>query len=203
MHSEDLALVTEGVLDLVDLVTIRAGEPAHDQSKGRVVPASHEFLKLVGAAGSWCCRFYDRTERACTIHRRRPLECRLLFCRDTGPLEEVIGRDLIIRNNLLESDDPVLEILHRQEEEIPYTAVAELLAGLDRGDDPGSLLARLNAIVRADLELRRLFLHHHPDRERQELFLLGRPLFLVLAPYGFRICESRTGISLHLANGYK
>lgn len=198
LHLEDLSLLDAGGLALADLVTVRAGEPAHDQRLGRVTPAPREFLKLAGSRGGWCCRFFLRESRGCGIYRQRPLECRLLFCRDTGPLEEVMGRDLLSRRRLLAGDDPVLALLDRQEQELAYAEVLSLLPDLARPGAAEAALARLTELVRADLALRQHFLRHFPAREQQELFLLGRPLFLVLAPYGLRLSEGRAGVSLHL-----
>ncbi len=202
LHLEDRELIGEGGLVLADLVTVRFGEPAHDPRQGEVVPTAHEFLKMSGVAGSWCCRFFDRQQMGCAIYRHRPLECRLLFCRATGPLEAIMGRNLLTRRDLLDFDDPLIPLLVRQEREIPYEAVMKLLAGPEPAGE-GSVLARLTDLVRADLALRELFLRDFPARERQELFLLGRPLFLVLAPYGFRISQGRAGVSLHFRPGEK
>jgi Fe-S-cluster containining protein len=203
LHLEDRQLIAAGHLSPLDLVAVRAGEPAQDPRLGRVAPAPHEFLKMAGVAGGWCCRFFDREHRGCGIYRHRPLECRLLFCRDTGPVEEVIGRDLLVRRQLLAPDDPVLALLARQEREIDYQMVLSPLADHMGRQEGGAALARLNTLVRADLALRQDFLRLFPARERQELFLLGRPLFLVLAPYGFRLSQGRAGVSLQFIPGNK
>jgi len=187
LHGEDRRLVADGVLALRDLVAIRIGEPALDQAVGGVAPAGREFLKLRGGAGSWCCLFYDREQRGCGIYRHRPLECRLLSCRNTTPLEQVMWRDLLQRRDLLEPDDPVLQLLNGQDREIVYAEVQELLGRLN---DPRAAVAahtRLAELSRRDLALRQVFLRHFPQREAEELFLFGRPLFLVLSPYGLRL----------------
>jgi Fe-S-cluster containining protein len=200
LHPEDRELLDGGGLTPADLVGIRAGEPVYDPRSGRVAPAPREFLKLAGSRGGWCCRFYDREQRGCGIYRHRPLECRLLSCRETGPLEAVMGRDLLDRRRLLAPDDPVLRLLARQEQEMPYQSVLTLLSGLGQREEAGGALARLTELVRGDLALRRLFLRLYPARENQELFLLGRPLFLVLAPFGLRLSQGMAGISLRFAS---
>lgn len=195
LHTEDRQLVDSGAVRWRDLVTIRSGEPVYDQLKGRVVPANREFLKLAGARGSWRCKFY-KEPGACGIYGQRPLECRLLFCRDTGPLEAVMGRDLLTRLDLLAVDDPALAWISRLEREVGYPEIMGLLAGLDL---PGSVEASrsgLDNLVRADLALRESFLRSFPKRGGEELFLLGRPLFLTIAPYGCRLVEGAEGPAL-------
>lgn len=195
LHGEDRQLIESGALTLRDLVTIRSGEPAYDQRQSRVAPAEQEFLKLTGARGSWRCKFYDKV-RGCGIYGQRPLECRLLFCHDTGPLEAVMGKELLNRRDLLAGDDPALEWLEKLEQEVGYREVAELLAGLNLPGSADASLARLTTLVRADLFLRESFLHSFPERGDAELFLLGRPLFLAIAPYGCRLVEGAAGVGL-------
>lgn len=194
LHGEDRALIDSGALARRDLVAIRAGEPAFDQRQGRVAPAAREFLKLAGARGSWSCTFYH-SDRGCGIYAHRPLECRLLLCRDTGPLEAVMGRDLLSRRELLAADDQVLLWLARLEREIDYGQVRALLS--DPALSAGVVPADLTRLVRADLVIRAGFLASFPARASEELFLLGRPLFLALAPYGFRVSEGPAGVELH------
>lgn len=199
LHGEDRQLIESGSLRLRDLVTIRNGEPAYDQRQGLVLPAPLEFIKLAGSAGSWSCRFYEKT-RGCGIYGQRPLECRLLFCRDTGPVVAIMGRDLLSRHDLLAGDDPILPWLARLEREIVYPEVMDLLAGLDQQGSAAEKLARLSDLVRADLALRESFLQSFPKRRGEELFLLGRPLFLAIAPYGCRLIEGTDGLGLQYTN---
>lgn len=195
LHVEDRQLVESGALRLRDLVAIRSGEPAYDQRQGRVVPSGAEFLKLVGSNGSWSCRFFNMT-RGCGIYGQRPLECRLLFCRDTAPLEAVMGRELLSRRDLLAEGDPLLEWLEKLELEVGYPEVMEILAGLGQQSSAGEALARLTGLVRTDLALREAFLRSSPKRRHDELFLLGRPLFLTISPYGCRLVEGQDGVRL-------
>jgi Fe-S-cluster containining protein len=195
LHHEDRPLLESGALRRRDLVAIRSGEPAYDQRQGRVVPASQEFLKLAGARGSWRCKFYDKPG-GCGIYGQRPLECRLLFCRDTTPLEAVMGRELLSRRDLLAAADPALEWLAKLEQAVGYPEVMELLAGLDRQSSTEASLAALTSLVRADLSLRESFLRSFTERGDEEMFLLGRPLFLAIAPFGCRLVEGAGGTEM-------
>jgi Fe-S-cluster containining protein len=193
LHDEDRSLLENGGLTTAELVTVREGEPAHDPLQDAVMPAAAEFIKIRGQGGSWSCTFFETEANSCRIYRQRPLECNLLFCRDTAPLEEVIGKDLLTRKHLLSEDDPVLVLIDRLEEESPYQRVNELLAMNTPSDEQ---IEQLTSLVRRDLAIRQAFLNHFPDREKEELFIFGRPLFLVLAPYGFQLVESDGGLSL-------
>lgn len=198
LHGEDLALVGKGVLATAQLVTIRRGEPAYNPLQDEVLPSSSEFIKIKGQGNSWSCCFFDEVTNGCLIYRTRPLECRLLFCRDTEPLTAVMGRDLLDRSNLLATDDPVLPLIARQEEECSYRLINDLLA--ETGQSQATLAEKLSVFVRKDLALRDMFLRDFPNRQGEELFLFGRPLFLVLAPRGFCLVEKGGEVSLQVNN---
>lgn len=193
LHDEDRLLLDSGELAWAQLVTIRPGEPAHDQLLDKVVPAAAEFIKIKGQGGSWSCLLFEPKGNSCRIYRQRPLECRLLFCGDTGPLEEIIGKDLLTRRQLLADNDPVLVLIDRLEEECSYHLVNEVLTETGPADEQ---IEQLTSLVRRDLAIRQAFLNHYSDREDEELFLFGRPLFLILAPYGYRLVEKNGDVSL-------
>ena len=76
LHKEDAPLLTDGVLQLQDLCTFRAGELVRDNSNDHVVPLPEEIVKIAAPYGSrpdvWTCRFLmeDRSEE-----RRVGKEC--------------------------------------------------------------------------------------------------------------------------------
>lgn len=196
LHGEDRALLDEGVLSFQKLVAVRHHEPSHEPLKNEILPSQSEFLKIRGQSASWTCVFFEPDSNGCSIYRTRPLECRLLFCRDTSSLEAVLGDDLLTRRDLLAADDPVLALLGQLDEDCPYELVNELLAGLR--DQPVEVVEKLTALVRVDLAVREDFLHRYPERQPEEFFLFGRPLFLVLAPYGFQLIEGANGVALRI-----
>jgi Fe-S-cluster containining protein len=196
LHAEDRHLFETGVLKSAQLVTVRTGEPAHDPLQDAVLPAVSEFIKIGGQGASWSCSFLEELTNNCQIYRQRPLECRLLFWGDTEPLEKVIGKDLLTRNDLVGGDDPVLVLIDRLEDECPYQRVNEILADADNADQT----AFLTDLARRDLAIRQAFLNHFPDREKEELFLFGRPLFMVLGPYGYKLVEKGGGLNLEIVD---
>jgi Fe-S-cluster containining protein len=194
LHKEDGSIIKNRKLSTTQLITIRPGEPSYDPSQNEVVPAMSEFVKIGGRGADWTCDFLEESSNNCLIYQQRPLECRLLFCGNTGPIEKVIGRDLLSRKDLLERDDPVLPLIDRLEEECPYLQVHQIL----ESEDHAGQLEKLTVLVRRDLAIRQAFLNHFPDREKEELFLFGRPLFLVLAPHGFRLIENMGNLDLEI-----
>lgn len=194
LHGEDLALVEKGVLPAAQLVTIRCGEPAHNPLQNEVLPSNSEFIKIKGQGNSWSCCFFDQVNNGCLIYQTRPLECRVLFCRDTEPLTAIMGRDLLDRSRLLAEDDSALALIARQEEECSYRLVNNLFAGNEQSQ--AVIAEKLSVLVRKDLAIRDLFLRDFPNRQGEELFLFGRPLFLVLAPHGFCLVEKGGEVSL-------
>ncbi|MEN8142077.1 MAG: YkgJ family cysteine cluster protein [Thermodesulfobacteriota bacterium] len=198
LHGEDRTMLDEGVLSIRQLVAVRYLEPALDPLKDEILPSRSEFLKVRGQSASWACIFFDQAERGCSIYGTRPLECRLLFCRDTAPLEDVLWKDLLTRRDLLAVDDPVLSLIQQLDDECSYELLNDLLTGAK--SKTVEVVEKLSSLVRLDLAVRDIFLNSFPERQSEELFLFGRPLFLVLAPYGFRLIEGPGGVSLRVGN---
>jgi Fe-S-cluster containining protein len=194
LHFEDRLLVDKGILAFSDLVAIRLGEPAYDPLGDKVTPSGSEFIKIMGQGSSWSCRFFDPGNNGCAIYENRPLECRLLFCREPEELENVIGKNLLTRRDLIPGEEPIIKLIDRLEQECGYQTVNNLLTGTAGIRD--DIVERLSEMVGRDLAIRDEFLRTFPERRTEEMFLFGRPLFLVLAPYGFRLLEDEEGIRL-------
>lgn len=198
LHNEDLALIEKGVLSSAQLVTVRRGEPAHNPLEDEVLPSHSEFIKIKGQGNSWSCCFFDQVNNGCLIYRTRPLECQLLFCQNTEPLTAIMGQDLLNRSKLLAENDHVLALIDRQEKECSYRLVNKMFSEIEQSQ--ADITEELSVLVRKDLTIRELFLRDFPNRHGDELFLFGRPLFLVLAPHGFRLVEKDGAVSLKANN---
>lgn len=198
LHGEDRTLIDEGVLPVHQLVAVRYHEPSLDPLRDEILPSRSEFLKIRGQAASWTCTYFNDDETGCSIYRTRPLECRLLFCRETVPLEEVLGKDLLTRRELLAADDPVLALMQQLDDDCSYELVNDLLIGPK--SKTVEVVEKLSSLVRLDLAVRDNFLNIFSARQAEELFLFGRPLFMVLLPYGFQLMEGPGGVSLRIAN---
>ncbi len=95
LMERDAPLLTEGVLGLEALVCLRAGEWARDDVRQVLAPLKGECIKVAGLGGSahpWRCRYYA-DGAGCTVYGRRPAQCAVLFCTDTGPLERLLAEE--------------------------------------------------------------------------------------------------------------
>lgn len=198
LHGPDLELLRSGALHLDDLITVRRGELAFQPLAKRPEPVTHEFLKLKGQNGSWCCAFFDETSKGCLRYAHRPTACGLLDCTDTGPLLAIAGQDLLTRFDCLAADDPLLPLIKEHEHTCPCPDLATI--GLDRSQtDTAALLANLEAAVTRDLAFRTRVTAAHDLTLGQELFAFGRPLFQLLLPLGIQAFNSPAGVRLKLA----
>ncbi|MDQ0287769.1 Fe-S-cluster containining protein [Desulfofundulus luciae] len=180
LHHEDKELLLAGYVGHQDLVTIRKGELVFDPLQDTFKPVPRELVKVRGKGKEWSCCFFDEKSSACTIYEHRLLECRLLKCWDTSALESVVGRNTIVRADVINSHDPILKVIEIHERECPYHEVEELISNLSRETDKTKTLARLNELVRKDLAIRFYAISELGLREEFELFIFGRPLFKVL-----------------------
>ncbi|MDD4953106.1 MAG: YkgJ family cysteine cluster protein [Desulfovibrionaceae bacterium] len=190
LHKKDLGLIGPGrALGLKDLVTLRAGEPVHDQPRGAVLALDSEVVKIRPAPGSAACVFYQAQDSACGIYPDRPLECRLLDCRDTSAIEAEYHRDRLSRADALGPDNPLLELVREHEKNCPAGRLAELVHALD-GVDAQSAALELGRMLRYDAEMRRLSLERAGLSPDQLDFFFGRAPEEVLGPLGVRLDRS-------------
>ncbi|MDR3639729.1 MAG: YkgJ family cysteine cluster protein [Humidesulfovibrio sp.] len=134
LHTQDKGLFTgKNAVDLSQVVTLRAGEPAFDQVRGRVAPLPGELLKLKGANQDWTCVFFNAGENACGLYDRRPAECRALFCQDTTELAAMYEQDRLTRRDLLPRGHGVLAVMAEHEALVPPARIAALAEALRAG----------------------------------------------------------------------
>lgn len=179
LHTADRQLVMNDILRLGQLVTVRQGEPAFNPITGRVEATPTEFVKVAGKNGNWECIFFDPTAASCTIHDNRPLECRLLFCRNTEAVEAITGRDLLQRRDLIPADHPLAALIIGQAERCPATKGQSLLAELLAADRKNDALDRFTRLLQQDLDLRAEAVARFHLSLGEELFFFGRPLFQI------------------------
>ena len=94
---DDAPLLSSGALRPEMLVCLRRGQWARqDGMGGGLAQLENEMLKLAGtgkAPHPWQCLAYA-PGTGCTIYDRRPVQCGVLFCEDTRPLEALL-RDVL------------------------------------------------------------------------------------------------------------
>lgn len=195
LHGPDLKLIRTGQLQLDDLITVRRGELAFQPLGTCPEPVHHEFLKLAGQGGTWCCAFYDENTNGCRRYHHRPMACSVLDCTDTGPLLDLAGQDLLTRYDCLFTNDPLLPLIHEHEQTCPCPDLEAIGRELEQSETT-SPLADLEAAVSRDLAFRSRIAASHRLSLARELFAFGRPLFQLLLPLGLHTHNTPAGIRL-------
>lgn len=186
LHQEDRDLVERGRIPLRCLFTLRRGELARDNVKGSLVPLPEEIIKIKGHAGSWACLFYDADNRGCGIYSHRPLECRVLNCRDTRRIEQVYDTARLTRRDLLSGVDGLWDLVEDHERRCSYDGLTSLVA-------EGRCEGRLNRedalleIIRYDAHVRQLTTEKGRMDEHMLDFIFGRPLVETIRMYDLEL----------------
>ncbi len=180
LHRDDLPLLEKHILSLDHLIVIRAGEPAFNPIKGWVEPASSEMIKIAGKGTSWECIFYDQVQSSCTIHKNRPVECRLLKCWDTKEIAGISGKECLCRHDLLQGDDQLIDYMAAQEKKCSYVAALQYIEHLSKKRLQHEALHKLKALLTEDLAIREKAINRFQLSLQKELFYFGRPMFRVI-----------------------
>ncbi len=198
LHVRDLDLISQGQLSIDDLITVHKGELAFQPLSQEAQPVEQEFLKLQGQAGSWCCTFYDAALEGCRIYEHRPLACRLLECHAPEAVLDIVNKDLITRFDIIESEDPLLELVEEQVKECACPDMEKTQVLLQ---DPGvdqDVLNSLEQLANRDLDIRSRAASRYKLSVAREMFYFGRPLFQLLAPLGVYAANGPQGVTLSL-----
>lgn len=184
LHAEDARLVAEKTVPLTQLVTLRKGEPAHDQVRDEVAPLAAEIVKIRGESG-FSCAFYDASLPGCAIYQDRPAECRALSCRDPRTLAEMYERDRLTRLDLVDAQSGMGGLVAEHEARCPAGRAFALGRALVEGEGSGE--EELKELVRYDARFRASLIERTGAAARDLDFFFGRPLSEVLAPAGLRV----------------
>ncbi len=188
LHLEDKGLLTSGHIKIEQLITIRRGEmaylPLHDEPE----PTTKELVKIGGKGKDWECTFLKRDEMLCTIYEHRPLECRLLECRDTSALESIAGQNSLTRADIIASDNPINEFIQFHEVNCPVPAPDQIRMALS-SEEESKVLARLTELVCRDIAVRAEVVGRFDIPLPVEIFYFGRPIHIMLNAYGLCAIE--------------
>lgn len=213
---EDTGLLQEGRLELEDLVCLRLGEWTRNEMAGALSPLEKELIKVARwehdksrTAHPWRCPFFldEHSGGRCTVYEHRPLQCQLLFCGDTRPLEAHIaqGKSLDRSSVLHALPEDILpastrslwqELAATHEAQCPadeclrsayalgfYPRSAQY-AGERSEVSPEEGFGRLTHLARMDEAFRDLCRRRAHVPARVLPFLLGRPVTALLAEVG-------------------
>lgn len=196
LHLEDINLVKTGVLTLDKLITVCCGELVIHPSATQAVPALSEWIKIKGVGNDWCCHYLDTSSNLCTIYSNRPSSCKALKCWDTDEIIAIAGRDLLVRSDLIDSDDPMLEIMQLHAKCCPIPDMENVFVLLTDESQRKNLLKELTFQIKVDLKFRTQAIGDFKISVAMELFYFGRPLFQLIHSLGIAVLETPQGIEL-------
>ena len=187
LHVEDSYLLEEGIIQLQDLVTFRAGELVRDTSNNGVVPLPAEIVKIAAPAGSrrddWTCRFLMEDNR-CFIHEKSPAECKALFCDDPKALLGMHGKERLDRKAILEllsAPQWLVDAVEAHEARCSYASLIELASRLEEKEEARKELVE---VVEYDRAFRELVAEKGKVSTEMLDFLFGRPLMYTVIMFG-------------------
>ena len=193
-HVKDRAIIDSGALPLKRLFTIRLGEPAHDNVRGGVLPASSDIIKIKPRPGGRACVLYDPETAACRVYTHRPTECRVLNCRDTRALEAIYDKDRLTRKDLLEGVAGLWDLVVEHQSQCAWEAVLPRLEAVRNRDE--TAMQKVLYRVRYDLQLRDLVTRQGQTDPDLLDFLFGRPMTVILKPMGVVIRQTDGKLSI-------
>jgi Fe-S-cluster containining protein len=195
LHYEDKKVLLSGHVGHQHLVTIREGETVYNPVSGSPEAASGEMIKVRGKGKGWACYFYDEKESSCRIYGDRFLECRLLKCWDPSGLISVIGRNNMVRADIINRGDPILSVIEAHDRECPCREFEELISAAIRGKKVAGVRARLSELIRKDMSMRSYSISELGLKPEFELFIFGRPLSVLLKARGLTVRFSDEGVT--------
>ncbi len=208
LHAQDLHLFKgPGALSLSLVVTLRAGELALNQPKGCLEPLTDEVLKLrdlaeaansdrITGGSGWACPLLTQPGNACALYERRPVECRVLSCRDTTALAAMYETGRLSRADLLPAGHGLLAVMAEHQALAPPARILPLAQALRAGGqealDAQEELTRMALIDRAFRTGLAERAHIGPELHE---FFLGREIGALFAAAGLSLRpDARTGL---------
>ena len=178
-HIEDRALIEDGFIPAKYLYTIREGEPVRDNISERIVYAPSDIIKIKGQKNGWTCFFYDETEKRCAVYEYRPVECRLLKCRDTRDIEKVFGKNLLTRKEIVSAVEGLWELIIEHDQRCSYKKIRKLIDESGK-TKKGDLSGKVAELSEYDKIIRELVVKKGNLDSGLLDFLFGRPLSVTL-----------------------
>ena len=153
LHTEDKKLIACGYIPLKNLLTIREGEPSYDNIKNKLFPAATDIIKIAAKPLSTECIFYNNNLKGCNIYKTRPLECRVLFCKNTKEIININDKNRLTRKDILENTTELWNLIDDHQKKCSYEKIKKLsLIYKDKKSD--EIKKRINELIAYDHHLR-------------------------------------------------
>lgn len=199
LHTKDAYLFEENILQVQDVVTIRAGELVRDDMKNRLVPLPAELVKVAPAKNArpddWTCRFLTSNNR-CFLHGKHPAECRAFYCKDPEALMQLSSEPRLEREKiceLIKAPAYWAELIKTHEEAVKYEELGPWALKIDEDEE-----ARRKFIekVEFDRSFRELVVEKKAAPEEALPFLFGRPLLQTMVMFKLAARPGENGINI-------
>lgn len=194
-HQADRILIEKGLIASKYLFTLRQGELAYDNVRGRLMPTDTDIIKIKAKNGRRACMFFDEKTKDCTIYNERPRECRVLKCWDTREIEAIYARDRLTRKDLMSAVEGLWDLIADHQARCDYGTIQNLVKRLN-GRGKETARRKLVEIILYDTEIRSLVVSNGGLDPEMLDFLFGRPLIKTLANYGLGVRKEGRGIRI-------
>jgi len=185
-HHEDKNLIEEGSILLKYLYTIRKGETVYDNVKGTLQITDSDIIKIKSQKGSSSCIFFNATDKECKIYENRPVECKVLNCRDTAEIEQIYHKNRLTRKELISGVPDLLELIESHQERCDYNLIRNLAKERDT-DQREESLKNIFEMIQYDNHIRLLITEKGNIAPDMTDFLFGRPLRETIRSFGLKI----------------
>jgi Fe-S-cluster containining protein len=187
LHHEDKKVLLSGRVGHEHLVTIKDGETVYNPVSGRSEPSPREMIKVRCKGKDWTCFFYDAKNHSCSIYGERFMECRLLKCWDPSDLISVIGKNTIVRADIINRGDQIMSVIETHDRECSCREFEELVSAVIRGKKEAGARAKLGELIRRDASIRTYAISELGLKSEFELFIFGRRLSELLKGRGLSV----------------
>jgi len=194
-HKEDKPLIEKGVIPSKHLFTIRKGEPAYENVKGKLMPVTTDIIKIKGKSTSWTCFFLDEKDNSCSIYQNRPVECRALKCWDTREIEQIYAKNRLSRKDLLSQVNGLWSLVTEHQDKCSYEKLKSL-ADTAHKDINGGAGKSILEMIRYDMHLRKIVVEKGGLDSGMIEFLFGRPLTKTIHGFGLGVASNLTSLYL-------
>ncbi len=183
LYAGDEALLHDKLVAADLLCTYRIGEEVFSHLLNRPTVLEGEIVMIVPSPTGGCALFHPKA--GCGIYDRRPAQCKAQKCWDTRDAAKLASWRGLTRLDLIEEDEPVLEVIAEQELLCSPNRLRELLGRAREGDS--DVLGEAAEMIRTDRELRRRIVSAKMAPAGALPFLLGRPLEMMTGAMGYTV----------------
>lgn len=199
LHTKDAYLFEENILEIQDVVTIRAGELVRDDMKNRLVPLPNELVKIAPAKTArpddWTCRFLTSNNR-CFLHGKHPAECRAFYCKEPEALMQLSNEPRLEREKICEiikAPAYWIELIKTHDEAVNYEELGPWALEIDENEEAR---AKFLEKVEFDRSFRELVVEKKAAPEEALPFLFGRPLLQTMVMFRLTARPSAAGFNI-------